>query len=115
MKPRARPIERTAPLQRFTRLERGAAPPPINPARQARRRKRYQAFLASAAWRRIRAQKLAESPTCELQHPGCVGPEQPTVHHRTYVRFGGKELMSDLQRACAPCHRIEDAPRRRRS
>ena len=109
MRPRRTWIGRSSTLQRFTRPERGAPPPQINPERKARRRKIYKAFLASAAWRRIRAEKLAASPSCELQHQGCLGAEQPTVHHTTYARFGGDELMQDLQRACAPCHRYHDA------
>lgn len=102
-------LARGSAPKRYTRLERGAPPRQKNPERLARRRKAYQAFLHSAAWRRIRAQKLAESPTCELQHRGCLVTEKLTVHHKTYLRFGGKELMSDLATACRPCHQFEDA------
>lgn len=106
---RARFERRTALAAGTARLRRETWLRSINPERRARRRKAYQAFLKSAAWRRIRAQKLAEQPTCELRHPGCLVDQQLTVHHKTYIRFGGQELMQDLATACAPCHRVEDA------
>lgn len=108
-------------IQRRKRLKSGAPPkryvyPPRSlkpiakegPAK-ARRRKEYERFMRSPAWKQIRAQKLAESPTCEMGHPGCLLNEQLTVHHLTYARFGGKERMSDLQTGCRPCHNYTEA------
>ena len=37
---------------------------------------------------------------------GCHSKEDLQVHHATYVRFGGRELMSDLVTVCGRCHRL---------
>jgi 5-methylcytosine-specific restriction endonuclease McrA len=107
---RRKPLPRGNPPKRTSYLPRSSKPiPKVNAAASARRRAAYRKYLASATWKRIRAQKLGESPECEMQHAGCLLTEQLTVHHTTYARFGGDELMSDLQTACRPCHNHHEA------
>jgi HNH endonuclease len=66
------------------------------------RREQYEAYIASDAWKAKR--KLAFATYGKV----CArcGGERKTlhVHHRTYVRFGGDELVEDLEVLCIPCH-----------
>lgn len=80
-----------------------------NPARQAKRRKRYSALLA--AYRRSPTHRVVElraGGQCER----VVGADRceyrgPLIHnHRTYARFGGQELPSDVEAIC-PAHNSE--------
>lgn len=92
-------------LRRSSWMKRGTKPLPKVGKAKARRQAEYRRFLASAAWKRIRKQKLAESPACEFAFARiCLRTEQLTVDHKTYARFGGQERMEDLRTACRPCH-----------
>ncbi|MEI9894745.1 MAG: hypothetical protein WDN28_12870 [Chthoniobacter sp.] len=63
-----------------------------------RGRRIYDDYLASAVWKAKRAPVLARAfghcERCERQSASL------DVHHRTYARFGGKELMADLEALC---------------
>ena len=60
----------------------------------------HRAYLASPLWARKRIEALeyygAVCARCK-----CHGSD---VHHKTYDRTGGNELMSDLEVLCRPCH-----------
>ena len=65
------------------------------------RKRRYQEFMASDEWKHIRSLKLdLASHRCET----CGGTERLDVHHLTYDRFGGDELLTDLRVLCRECH-----------
>ena len=70
------------------------------PTRNSRGRA-YEAFLQSAAWKKIRTEILVrDNFTCqECGEPGSQ------VHHLNYDRFGGKERPEDLSTICEYCHR----------
>lgn len=63
-------------------------------------REKYQAYLQTAAWKRIRRLVLERD-----QHrcTACGSAEALHVHHRTYVRIGREEL-GDLLTLCEGCH-----------
>lgn len=92
-----------------------------NPARKAKKAARYKAFLSSAVWKRIRKAALERAGhQCEgeqeymacnnhgigicMTSARCWETEKLTVHHKTYARFGGKELPEDLEVRCKSCH-----------
>jgi 5-methylcytosine-specific restriction protein A len=54
-----------------------------------------------AAWRRIREQRLAQVPCCEL-----CGAPATVVHHLRPLREGGSNDASNLQSLCARCHLV---------
>ena len=65
--------------------------------------KKYDEFIKSGAW--AEKKKLFRStrdwPICFK----CGAWDTPMdVHHLTYKRFGGAELMEDLEYVCRPCH-----------
>lgn len=64
----------------------------------------YRRRLASAEWKRLRDQKLAEVQfRCEKC--GISQWSKPLeVHHLTYITLG-RERLSDLQVLCDDCHR----------
>lgn len=65
------------------------------------RKRRYQQFMASDEWKHIRGLKLdLASHRCEK----CGVGDPLDVHHLTYDRFGGDELLTDLQVLCRDCH-----------
>lgn len=70
------------------------------PKRQWRRK--YLAFLRSAAWKVLRGAAL------ESAGHRCTWCQRTEVllhvHHLTYARFGGGELPTDLQVLCDGCH-----------
>jgi len=71
----------------------------------------HRAYLGSPLW----AKKRLEA----LEHHGAIcarcGSHGSDVHHKTYERTGGNELMTDLEVLCRPCHethhRVERAIR----
>lgn len=71
----------------------------------AERERAYNKFMRSNAWKRKRNWKLESTGwLCENCPP--VKPRIATqVHHLNYVRFGGDELLADLQSLCEFCHR----------
>lgn len=93
--------------------------PPLQPAssfmlRLTDRQLIHRQYLHSQVW----ANKRAEA----LQHYGAIcarcGGFGSDVHHKTYDRVGGAELMSDLEVLCRDCHeahhRAERCARTRR-
>ena len=62
---------------------------------------RYDKFMASDEWAHLRKIKL-EFADYECEKCGAAGPLD--VHHLTYERFGGDELLTDLQVLCRECH-----------
>lgn len=65
------------------------------------RKRRYQQFMESDEWKHIRGLKLdLASHRCEK----CGVGDPLDVHHLTYDRFGGDELLTDLQVLCRECH-----------
>lgn len=63
----------------------------------------YYAYLRSEAWKAKRAQRL------RLDRYRCVkcgSGENLNVHHRTYQRWGGSELMADLVTLCREHHQM---------
>ena len=85
--------------------------PKSNPERQAKRRKSYAVKLA--AYKRsetykaveVRAGGMCEARFTLLGYPARCGAtriagERLTHHHKTYARFGGKELPEDIEVLC---------------
>lgn len=65
--------------------------------------KNYQKFISSAAWaeKKLQFRLTRDWPICFK----CGAWDVPMdVHHLTYARFGGDELMEDLEYVCRPCH-----------
>lgn len=65
--------------------------------------KNYEKFINSFAWQEKKRQfRLTRDwPICFK----CGAWDVPMdVHHLTYARFGGDELMEDLEYVCRPCH-----------
>jgi hypothetical protein len=64
------------------------------------KRDEYRAYLHTPVWLEIRSRALA--------HYGCIckrcGEHGTDVHHKTYERVGGDELLSDLEVLCRDCH-----------
>lgn len=64
------------------------------------RQAEYRAYLATPVWKAKR--ELA------LSFYGCICNRCKAwgndVHHKTYVRVGGKELIEDLEVLCRECH-----------
>lgn len=74
----------------------------------------YAQYMASPAWRAVRAQRLA------LDGGRCVvcGGAAVNVHHLTYANFGHEDIRRDLVSVCRRCHThfdaVEQAARRAR-
>jgi len=115
------------PLQRKTRLtakhSNGKPRTPlkkVNVERQAKRRKSYAQKLAS--YRRSETYKIVKARAggrCEqtvdlflfAEPGGSVETQRCDLpvkhhHHKTYARFGGKELPEDMIAVCEGCHRV---------
>lgn len=73
---------------------------------KAQRRKEYQDYLHSAAWKNKR-QYILETRNCTCERCGDM-PELYLlhVHHKTYARIFN-ELPEDLELLCKPCHKKE--------
>jgi 5-methylcytosine-specific restriction endonuclease McrA len=115
----AKALRRGTELRPKAWLQRGTKRMPrVNAERQARRKAEYRAFMASPEWKAIRKAALARAGhRCEELIPNsmahrdhgismmrCTATRRLTVHHRTYARFGGRELPSDLQVLCKEHH-----------
>lgn len=107
---RRKGLQRKRPLHRASRLVAKSAIRKLNPARRRKRRKRYAQFLRSPQWRAIRKAALARARHCceRCDRAFIIGDAglQPTVHHKTYARFGGDEQPEDLEALCKRCHDI---------
>src|SRR5688572_19334905 len=110
-------IRRGLPPRRKTYLKRSTKPVrPFNPDRAAKRLKKYRQFMASVAWQKIRQAKIEQAGgRCEmlLSFDGperrCPETTRLTVHHVTYRRFGGDELMTDLRCLCKTHHDLVES------
>lgn len=60
----------------------------------------HRAYLASPVWKAKRGEALAFYG-CKCNRCGEWGND---VHHKTYERTGGNELMEDLEVLCRECH-----------
>lgn len=110
---KARPLA-SKPLARKSKIK------PVNPDRLAKRRAEYRKKLA--AYKKSETYKFVEARCaggCEHEFPAIVHhdpvsgstltvrhlcavvrPERLTHHHKTYARFGGKELPEDIIVLC---------------
>lgn len=77
-------------------------------------RERYNAVIASARWRRLRAKRLAK---CDHSCQRCGWKKETwdksrtlDLHHRTYDRLG-EERDDDLELVCSLCHVQADRER----
>jgi 5-methylcytosine-specific restriction endonuclease McrA len=67
----------------------------------ATQRKTYRAFLRSPEWEAKRRACIArDGAACRR----CGSRFRLEVHHLTYLRFGGREHLSDLITLCERCH-----------
>lgn len=62
----------------------------------------YAEYLQSPRWRSLRSQKLRRNPFCEC----CGAKTTIEVHHLSYKRGWGNELLRDLMTLCYRCHRL---------
>jgi 5-methylcytosine-specific restriction endonuclease McrA len=116
MSPRKAPIAR-APLARGTTpLGRNRTIKPRNAERQAKKRARYQAYINSPEWKAKRRMAIKAAGhqcqrwvTVEGVTWRCRETTHLQVHHVTYSRFGGAELLEDLLVLCKDCHRAHHA------
>jgi hypothetical protein len=68
-----------------------------------RRKVEYKKYINSPQWKEKRRLLFSAAglPVCFK----CGIWDVPMhVHHLTYARFGGDELMEDLAIVCVPCH-----------
>jgi len=65
----------------------------------------YRAYLTTPAWKEKRKQAL-ELYGCICSRCKQFGND---VHHKTYERVGGDELMEDLEVLCRECHEAHHA------
>jgi DNA-directed RNA polymerase subunit RPC12/RpoP len=70
-------------------------------------RAKYEAHIRSAQWRNMR-QGIIKLRGDKCEHCGYRVTLQ--LHHKTYERLG-KELISDLELLCVPCHEKADTAR----
>lgn len=61
----------------------------------------HRSYLNSPVWKSKRLEAL-EFYGCICARCGCHGTD---VHHKTYERTGGAELMDDLEILCRDCHK----------
>jgi 5-methylcytosine-specific restriction endonuclease McrA len=68
------------------------------------KRQAYKAYINSPTWKAIRARVIfRDGGQCRR----CGTRYHLEVHHLTYVRFGGRERLSDLITLCEACHEAE--------
>lgn len=65
----------------------------------------HRQFLDSKLWKEIRKKAF------EFHGTNCFSCNEPAsdIHHKTYKRFGGSELMEDLEPLCRNCHEAKHA------
>lgn len=69
-----------------------------------RRKREYAEFMRSPEWaaKRERALERAGRRCTE-----CGAEHRLHVHHKSYIRFGGREFDRDLTVLCEECHRAK--------
>ena len=75
-----------------------------------RKRQKYQLYLLSPEWRKLRNRTL-ERDGYKCQNKRCGSSENLEVHHLTYKRLY-KERLSDLITLCRSCHKKEHGRKR---
>jgi len=78
------------------------------------RQAEYRAYLSTPVWKQKRMEALS--------HYGAIcnrcGDHGTDVHHKTYDRVGGNEILSDLEILCRGCHvahhRVEKIGKKRK-
>jgi hypothetical protein len=89
----------------------------VNPTAKAKRVAKQKAFYSSAAWKKIRKAALERAGNqCEaiahwningeVYKVRCLETTQLQVHHKSYARFGGTELPTDLVCYCYAHHSL---------
>ena len=74
-----------------------------NKENAAMQQENYEKYIKSALWTEKKRlfRMTRDWPICFK----CGAWDVPMdVHHLTYARFGGDELMEDLEYVCRPCH-----------
>lgn len=123
---RKTPLTRKTPLQSKSRLSRSGPGPTtrkapirsVNKARMERKLAAQRAWYRSPEFEAMRQATFArDNWTCQVEGcgftPAVVGMQRVrdvldsrylVCHHKTNVRFGGKERPSDLVTWCNQCH-----------
>ena len=65
------------------------------------RKEKYDEYMNSDVWQKVRQRAFDHYGS---QCNRCDRPAQQ-VHHKSYSRFYGNELMEDLEVLCVPCHK----------
>jgi 5-methylcytosine-specific restriction endonuclease McrA len=85
----------------------------VNTDREARRRKTFRAFFSTSFWRELRERVLErDGYRCVnvidgIRCPNCrVSGVKLIANHKTYARFGGAELLEDVETLCEFCNAI---------
>jgi 5-methylcytosine-specific restriction endonuclease McrA len=113
-----KPLRTLTPMKRGSSLSRKTPVKKVNRERQAEKDAEQRAWYASPEWERMRQATFARDHwTCQMKECGftpVVVGMQPVrdildsrylvCHHKTNVRFGGKERPSDLITWCNQCH-----------
>lgn len=108
---------RSSPLPpRRERMKTGTKPLKARGEGKAKKEARYAAFIRSPEWKAIRRKAIkAASHQCQQWKVEmgiswrCRETSHLEVHHQTYARFGGAELLEDLLVLCRWCHRAHHA------
>jgi 5-methylcytosine-specific restriction endonuclease McrA len=87
--------------KRMARQDRVGKPRPPQRPPMLRKRPDYYEYLRSETWRKVRLWRIYLAGN-KCQKCGAGAPFQ--VHHLNYDRLG-RELCTDLQVLCFPCHK----------
>jgi hypothetical protein len=103
-------MQRKRPLQRKTRLKSGTTKlAKVNPARQAKRHSRqqraYRAYRDSLCYLLVCDRSRGRCEYVDEAGVRCVATDRLEHHHKSYLRFGGRELPADIQVLCHDHHR----------
>jgi len=72
----------------------------------------YKRYMRSRMWKTKRMLAIRRAhfrcEKCGFYAFSTITGAGLDVHHKTYERFGGRELPSDLMVVCRSCHKVED-------
>lgn len=71
------------------------------PTRRARNGNAHRAYLDGPVWAKKKEQRLL---LAQYKCDDCGASDGLEVHHKTYERYPGQELMEDLAVVCPGCH-----------